>query len=331
MAEEPVAATPEPAPAFDPLANPPVQFLVEDRPAPVPRGADGRFAAHPPAEPTPAVPVVADHPAALVQAAQEFGISDEEIAELPTRALFSQVSRLYKTQQQFIGQQAMQRQIQDSQVKPLPPAEEDFDIGDPDFEQQVDPLIVKTIKKLGLQSRKEIESLRSELSKRDQRDADRALRENVAAIDTAFASLGKQYEKIFGKGGGVALQKSGGPEFQRRIAALNAAGININEVNRETILGQLKGAADILFVLPSGADPYTAAQRVAAEPTPVKPTNGRFTEQEWEESALAHPTQRTPTELPEGDAKAVYNLTRKMQELELAKNPNAEIQAFFGK
>ncbi len=290
-----------------------------------PRNPDGTFARIPttPADQiTPPAPTVPKHPDYLTNQAADLGLEESDYAELSTAALGKLVYKLTKQQLAMRQSSAAERDRQGLAVRPdttqplpippVPPAEEELDLGvdengAPIKPEDLHPGLLRVLRKQA----KEAKELRAEL------EADRNVRKQekvksaADALDGAFAEIGDA--DLFGEGAGADMQPDD-DAFQRRIAVLRKAKIDLSNVNPRTIVKQIKAAMASLKMSstvtppPPAADPYAAAmgsKNGNPKPIPVK---------DWNNGAVAVPTARRGANEPKGDAKAVANLTEKMRD-----------------
>jgi hypothetical protein len=290
-----------------------------------PRNPDGTFAKvnpEPPSSasvattaPTPPAltqPVANSHPQYLVDAAANWGFTSEEIAASPTHILAKTVHQLQRNLILQRQQTTTAQTLADATVR-QPEPEPDIDLGlsSEDLETY-DPKIIGAIKKAASAPLSRVKQLENELAQERHRSVARDNQQACDLIDAAFGRLGKDYTRLFGDGAGRDLSDQ--RQFKRRIATLQEAGIDMNRLNRATLVKQIREAADLLYgtgeapAAPAAADPYTPA---LAKPAG---TNGRISEQQWDAATLARPTQRSGSSEPAGDEKAVKNLTKNMRD-----------------
>lgn len=296
-----------------------------------PRNPDGTFAAFAPhlgSGQDAGVPS-SQHPISLVEEARDFGFDDDEINGMTTPVLHK---TLWKAKRQieanrqrsydFQAREAQRVRIEPERREPLPePDDDDFDLGVD--EEELHPKVIQAMKKLGGGYKKEIKALRGELAERDQRDRERSARRSVSLIDAAFNTL-PEYKKLFGEGSGLKLGADS-PAMKRRLAVLREAGVDVNEpVSVPELRARIKEAAAILFTPDGDANPYdqpasSADGKAKSEPEgrQGKGSNGRVTREQWNNGALARPTQRKVGEQPktaqEREAQAVANLAAKLR------------------
>lgn len=298
-----------------------------------PRNPDGTFSAFKEHVELQKPDPLSKHASYLVEAARDFGYSDDEIGEMS-------VSLLHKTMWQaqrkidHERQQALNFRTHDQQQvkKPEPQSAEEpeYDLGI-DNPEDYDPKLIGALKKLG-GTQKEINDLKKQLAQRDQRDRERGARRSVAMIDAAFAAL-PEYKKIFGEGPGTSLGPDK-PEMRRRIAVLRQAGIDSAEIaSVGELRAKIKQVTEDLYPssllsTTSEANPYEPANPLKPEKN-GKAEKPRITAEEWEAATLARPTQRKGKEIPKGDALAVAELTKKMREGGEVIPDSEELDGFF--
>lgn len=266
------------------------------------------------------------HPDHLVRQAIEFGLEESDLADMTTPTLYKTVNQFLVQERRIASSFAKQRDLEGARVPQpapaaaTPPAEEEFDFGVDlnDF----DPRLVAALKKAAVGSKEEVKALRAALAEKEQREVSREMAGNVELLDAAFAKLANP---MLGQGTGATLAADPAKqaEFKRRIAILNACGINdLRQVNRLTIMKQLREANELLFgaATPAApaADPYGAA--LNGKPKP------RISEQDWENGTVARPTQRNGSPELKGEALAIKNLTEKMRDMESQRTDDAELE-----
>jgi len=288
-----------------------------------PRNPDGTFApVTPPAEPA---PPTSRHPAYLIEQAKSFGYTEEEIEDTPTHILGKTMHRLNQQALRFRDEQLRARQVSEGQVRapqPAPAIEEDIELdwgtdeeGRPLAEKDFHPGVVKALKSLAKKQRDETKGLREELSKRDEREQQRENNRAAAVFDAAFASLGAEYEIAVGKGPGREMGQAQQDEYDNRIAILTKAQADPRVHTVAQVKAKVKAAAEKMFGKFLGKHPAPYAEVGKTPKQPAPPTNGvpkpRITPEEWEEAALARPTQRQSSE-QKGEELAVKNLAARM-------------------
>ncbi len=260
-----------------------------------PRNADGTFA---PTEPEATQP---SHPSYLVEAAEEFGFSPEEILQLSTNQLSAQLFRLQRQQNNLrveMERNAAQPAPQ-AQTTATPPKD---DLGLGELAETIDERFVNVLRRLD----KENKELRAGLTEVHETEKRRALVSNADIFDDAFESLGKEYEKHFGTGSGVEMQKAD-PSYKRRMAVLQQAGLAEHDTPRIKKRKIMATASELFGV----AAPAPTKDEYDQIPAPVNGAK-RITKEQWDSAGVARPTSREVTELPEGEEKAVANLAKKL-------------------
>lgn len=265
-----------------------------------------------------------------MEEAKNLGYTDDEIEATPTNFLGKTVHRLAQEKLNFRDEQLRARQISEGQVRtpqPEPAAEEDIALdwgqdeeGRPLAEKDFHPGVVKALKSLAKKQRDETKGFREELAKRDQREEQRELNRSAAVWDAAFAALGPEYEIVVGKGAGREMGQAQQDEYDNRIAILNRAQADPRQHTAAQVKAKVKAAAEKMFgkFLGKNPAPYAEVGKPGATPKPAAPaaaTNGvkpRISEKEWEEAALARPTQRTHSE-QKGEELAVKNLAARLE------------------
>jgi hypothetical protein len=288
--------------------------LLGSAPIETPRDpATGRFIPQEAPVETPVeVPVKPQHPQHILDAAAYFGLADDDVAELPTQKLSDMLWKMKLRQDENRKQAALQRTIQDGQVRPLPPevppVEGELGLGD--LEADLDPRMANLLKKLAKEN-KELRQSQGQLVEQEQR---RTARSNAEIFDDGFEALGAPYEKFFGKGSGLEMQPND-PFRKRRMAILGAANLS-SEDSPKMMQKKIKAAALEMYgpaVEVAPANDYNAIPSANGNGKPKAPAvKPKFTEEEYREGALEVPTNRGGGELPPGEEKALRNLAAKM-------------------
>ncbi len=123
-------------------------------------------------------------------------------------------------------------------------------------------------------------------------------------VDGLFA----KHERVFGKGRGYELDKSGG-EFARRKAVLALAD---SDKDAKPYAAKVAKAIKLL---------YGAADPVADEPDEPAPAK-RPAAAAWQDGGLARPSHRNGRELPKGERRATIAVAAKMREMPGAMDVN---------
>jgi hypothetical protein len=252
----------------------------------------------------------------MIAEAREMGFSDDDLADMPTAALYKTIQIAARQQRDHLREMAKAKTVMNAEVRnPEPKQEYDFgtnpETGQPITEAEIHPTLAMAIK--------QNTELRKALQAKDQQDKQRNFWDVAETIDDIFENMGSKYEKILGKGTGVELNQAKDPGLKRRLAVLAEAGINVEGVSAAQIRrmsGKIKAAADLLYgpaleaapPPPADPNPYSQPAKKNGAPPPVSTD-------EWEEGAVAVPTSRPPVELPPGDERAVKNLEQKMNDL----------------
>lgn len=291
---------------------------------------------HTPPQPAPPVPVAPPaaspsappagkdtkpaHPPSLRNMALELGLDPADVDAAPTDQLAAFVHGTVR--QMRLDQMAARRA--DNQLAALrpdqqpahaaghqPPAEVDpldeVEAEDEDF----DPRLTKRLKALAAETR-ELRKLKDQIGGVVQREQQREFTSKVDLVDAAFAAL--KADTLLGAGGRKDIVKDS-PEFKRRVAVLNAAGLQLSGVPLDqmpslvALTAKLKAAyTDLFGSAPAHAaghaeddDPYgseEAGTQPAEEPIPPRqlpPRNGagKFTRTQWNGAAVRRPTHRT--------------------------------------
>jgi hypothetical protein len=302
--------------------------LTPDAPAAAgpPRNADGTFAAAP-------EPPQKKHPDWLYTVATDLGIPPEECDELSSAALGNAIRRARRYEQS----QSRQASRDDARMEahagsqtqphnePAAPEPDPFDISE--IEGQLDPKFRAFLHAVKEKS-KEVDALKAQLAAVGQREQQRELQSNAQMLDGAFEAIGEKFADVFGEGDAGDLGPEKAAEMKRRLAVVTAAvgGMDIRTLSRRQLNAKIKEAADMIFgdlvgkrgpaaSAAAPPDPYAAA---VAPSRPAKPqrsgpaprsTNRAVpTEEDWEQGALAVPTQRRGGAEPNGRAKAIRNV-----------------------
>ncbi len=308
-----------------------IQMADEPKPGERPRGPDGKFLkvetpqnspdegkGQPVVEETPPPKPASKHPSYLVTQAREFGYEDDDIEAMTTTVLGKTIHKLLQQQLHYRSELDKERVMVHGQVRPLAPepvpVEEDIplDFGtDEDGRQLTEkdfhPGWVKAMKGIVRKNREENAKLQTELSKRDKLDQVREANRAAAIFDAAFVALGPEYEAIFGKGPGREMGQTQQDEYDNRIMLLTRAQADPRTQTPTQIKARVKAAAEKMFGKFIGKNPTPYAE-VANGKAP-KP---RITPEQWEEGATARPTARQVDDEPPSEAKAVRNLTKKI-------------------
>lgn len=227
-------------------------------------------------------PVVSEkpkHSRFLILQARDLGISQEEIDDTPTKQLERVVYYLNKQQRQRPDEPKVE-------AKTAPVVEEDMDLGID--EAVVEPSIVKAMKKLAKGQKDKdakIAALEQELGTVKQNESRREAQTAAERIDAGFGDLGPEYESIFGKGRGNEMEASDRC-LHRRRAVLQS--LNADPPKTGTLRDNVRRRALELFGQPDAVQ----AETPEPEPKPAPSKKKGPTQEEWNEAALARPTQR---------------------------------------
>lgn len=230
-------------------------------------------------EPAPAVATRPEHPASLVEAAREAGITDRVMAKLGTDELIEVVLANQAKMNAIAEATAKRSPVR--QPKPEPEVDEDDrELADLATEFGEDNKIVRKMRK-DHERHKKLETM---LTERAKTDALRHQNESYDAIETAFESLGPKFEKLFGKG--TINEIADGNKAKRKMVAM-AAGIDFNAdsprmIQRKITQAALQAFGDLV------ADPAPATSQ------PAKPNGKQITPDQWDQGVLAKPTSAKP-------------------------------------
>jgi hypothetical protein len=123
-------------------------------------------------------------------------------------------------------------------------------------------------------------------------------------IDQGFSDLGAGFEKVFGAGNAQTLDRNS-PAFKRRVAIVRELRANPpKDGNIRKAIAELgkKHFGDLAAGAPSGAPSPASDERPRKQP---RASNGRFSEQDYQDATMAVPTSRLPAEEPAGREKAI--------------------------
>jgi hypothetical protein len=307
-----IDGTPEPTP--EPVAEAPA--TVTNAPpseplSPPPRDpASGRFV-----KPDEAA-AQSPHSPRLVRMAKDLGLDDGEIASFPVDRLEEVVYHLNKQALSQARQSSIERTIAGATERGLggqqpdpsapaaattPAATEDFDLGID--ETQYDPGLIAAIKKMGAAQEKKIKDLESRLEQVNQREAVRANETMANRIDRAFT----KHETHLGKGKGRELEEDS-RDYQRRIAVL--AMVDRNK-SKQSLEAKIDLAVKNLYGEPAAAPARKPATVLNQDDDGLEDRR-----REWANGGLARPTQRQPSDLPNGTRKAEKSVAAKLAELD---------------
>ncbi len=259
------------------------------------------------------------HSPRLVRMAKDLGLDDGEIESIPAERLDEIVYHLNK---QALSQArtnsiertlagATERNIVSQQPDPAVPAAQptdEFDLGID--EAQYDPGLIKAIKAMGQRQEAKIKELESQLKVVNERQVQRTNETTANRIDRAFG----KHAAHLGTAKGSELEE-GSRDYQRRIAILTMVDRNKSKASLEAKIDQ---AVSALYGEPAATPKKTQASAINDE----LEARGR----EWNAGALARPTQRQPTDMPNGSRKAEKSVAAALAEIGAAGDgePGAE-------
>jgi len=257
----------------------------------------------------PAEAVPSQHSPRLVRMAKDLGLDDGEINSIPADRIEDIVyhlnkqalaqARSHSIERTLAG--ATERNIVNQQSDPVAPAAkpaDEFDLGID--EAQYDPGLIAAIKKMGKSQDARIKELESQVSAVTQREVVRANETTADRIDRAFS----KHETHLGKGKGRELAEES-RDYQRRIAILAM-------VDRDKGKGSLESKIDHAVTNLYGAPaPAAPAKPAAAADDPELETRRR----DWNNGGLARPTQRQPSDMPNGTRKAEKSVAAQLKEM----------------
>ena len=262
------------------------------------------------------ISAASQHSRHTVQQALDLGWSDEEIAATAPEALADQVYKatraaLRVSREQTREDSLMQATERRSSVVPrapvqaVPEAEEEVNLGID--EKLFDPDLMGALKKLEKERRAELKALRAEVAELRTAEAFRQDMSNNARIDRVFA----KHEKILGKGRGDDFDHSS-PEFQRRLSVLALVD---RDKSKAPIAAKIDKAVSILF-------------GTQAPSTEVPQRRGPSPEQ-WANSVVERPTQRSGAAEPKGEEKAMRTAAALLQEMNAGLDEGTEEEGFL--
>ena len=300
-------------------------------------GNDEPASASTPPQPEPAVKPTSKHSPRALRLAAELGFSQAEVeAATPEElndAIYHQTIVVNRLQRQnFDTQQRMA--AQDRPAAPQPPAKPPTDPEDELISQFTDekyqPEIVQ-LAKLTTGMMKELRATKDQLKGSQEREQQRESLSRAEMMDAGFDALGDSYKAVVGDGSGLDMDQQG-PEFKRRIAILQATGLDFSKpLTAKKLATAIKAAAELLYgsvmkpaasptpasAPAAGSDPYAAAVGAGpVKPVPPKnPQNGRFVSpEEYGEAALARPTHRKGSKEAAGVERATKGVTELLKE-----------------
>lgn len=222
-----------------------------------------------------------------------------------------------------------QQQALQPQAQPIAPAPEDdyaIDFGTdpttglPLTERDYEPGVVHAIKSIGKATRKELADLKKKVAAYEQIEQTRATERLTREIDAGFADVA-DLEKFIGKGSRADLTESDAA-YHLRLAVVQSL-----------VTNPIKGASPRKAIAQRAREMFGGSGRAAEPPEPAAPSprsqaaqerprepNGRFTREQWNEGALARPTQRSGAAEPNGVEKAVRGVEQLFREAGGAEN-----------
>lgn len=304
-----------------------------------------------------AAPAKPQHPATLLAMARQLGFSAEDIASTPTAELRADVELLARIQREGQTAAATRQQpvtvttSQPAAPPPPPPSLLGQHKGkfDPEFEAALEGVLEGIVKPL----QDELATTKKQLGEFGGEVQATRQQSQTERVDAAFAALGKRFEKVYGAGSGLDMQRDD-PNWKRRNTALMVARIDFNkplppvaeivrrlqEATVETYGPMLRenAPAPQPAAQPkpapvqsgyAGADQpqqpaapaaYTPHPRRPPMPAPViSPITGQFQAEpdplvtQWEGAILGTPTNRE-SPMPTGRDRAIQGVTQVFQE-----------------
>lgn len=310
--QTPVAQQP-PAATQQPYAPPEPEQPADNRP----RNSDGTFKK------------IHSHSAAVVDAAREFGLSDEEIGDTAPATLHRIIITQLKARNDYRDRVAAEKTLQQSEVRTPQPEQRrrEPEPAATEPEDELKELLHPTLYKRLTAAEKENQALKAKFAEIEElKTIVKKGREATVndVIDSAFDDLSRP--DVFGSGG-INDLVNGSDEVMFRQSVLNAAGV-VDGDTPASIKRKVTAAAKRFT---AKIQPPQQEQRqtppnhpIQAKPTisgyapaPSSPSNGtngaaRPTREEWERDGPLHkPTARAAEELPYGTDRAVRNLQKK--------------------
>lgn len=302
------SAPPEPAPP-NPAA----------RPHPKKDPETGRFLPKEKVAPKPS------HPRSLLRLGADLGFTREEMAEMSTDDLTEQVAEAARdervralsarnvVQQPFLGNE-LQR-TRDPEPEP-----DDLAGLHPEIDPSISSVLRKMQARINAQD-KEIRELKGGHEKvKGSLEATAQAAQNDQ-IDSAFNSLGPDYEDVFGQGTLLDFD-DGDPRLQKRKAVL--ASLRSDPPTRKMSLRQaIVARAKSLF----GSNPPPRATGAGSPSTESAPA---YSQEEWNEGALQRPTHRARGPQQNGVKKAEASVAEILQASRQTMPPETYDEDFLG-
>ncbi len=239
------------------------------------------------------------HPDYLVHQARLFGVTDEQLQELSSNQLHNFVVQQASRHAMLEAQDA--RRVDEHRNEPVVPKQPPSQETEEDYitylrdELRMDP---KAIALFQAQSKrlKELEGKAGEIEKRE---TTRQMRTTADACEAAIEELGSKYEPFLGKGDLASLSQNS-DEVACRRSIYAGAGIDENVDSHATIKRKFMKQAQRIYGKAIPPDAPKAPEK-PANPYAAAPKNGNgpgkkpaVTEEEWDQGALATPTNRKP-------------------------------------
>ena len=265
-----------------------------------------------PAAPKAATP---QHSKQTLRMARDLGLSADHIAATSPEDLDDEV---YWRHRQLLEHQDDMRRVQHQQQAarpaqapaPAAPAREEFDWGTRDdgtkmTEADYVPRVAEAIKRAAHLEKKQQE-METQLSAMRQESQASKARSVAEVIDTAFESLGENYESFLGKGPAAGLGQDQKAEYMQRMSVLFKAGLDPDNLPHPDVVRQkISNAAQKLY-----------GQAVRAPAATAEPPDERLASRraDWDQAGLVRPTSRGGSNEPKGESRAIKAVRAHMME-----------------
>lgn len=276
-------------PASPPEA--PARAPSEPEPREQVRRADGKFGHQ--------------HPAYLLEQARDYGVAEEDVAEFTSDQLGRAVNIARRLEQRRIQQEATRQTLEHRPPQPAsapPPVP-----GDVEEEYEGMDEVHEPIRKAFKDVRKQNQELRKRLEEQDGFIRQQRAQQDLSAenrLDDAFAELSDYTDRV-GDGPARSVKPA---QFKVRGFLLQLAGIDTTKPlpSDKHLNRALKKAAESLFGEAAPAEARASDAGVYARAPTAK---------DWQRGQVQRPSGRKGAPEPDGESKAVNNLTQKMREL----------------
>ena len=220
------------------------------------------------------------HPSRLVKLARDLGISDDEIQSTSSAELREAINDVRLERQFSRRSEAVEQPLE----RPSIPEDKW------DGEDDIAPQIVQILKSL----KGEIKSLKEENNQLKAFTHSQAVESFTQKADREFSELGPAFESMIGKGTKSDLEPDSFQMVLRDALVKEAVKLAGKNATTDAIASKIKVAAKLHL------------QGLTANPQENDSASSkRWTQSQWDEGALARPTQRhTGDELPKGAERA---------------------------